>query len=105
MRRKAETGSSSRRGIACPNLPPSHAGSYLEERTFPKLIGPLGGKPSVWAECAFVDPVADLAALVPPDSQALGEEAQDFESLMETVQPLPMGALTFVRERHIARLT
>jgi hypothetical protein len=47
-------------GHCLPNLPPAHLASYIEERTFPNLLAPLGKDPTVWAECLFVDPVADI---------------------------------------------
>ena len=40
-------------------FPPCAAASYVEQRTYRELLGPLGDKPTVWAECLFVDPVAD----------------------------------------------
>ena len=52
-----------------PILPPAHSASYLEERTYQALLGPLGTQPTVWAECRFVDPVADIAVLGPPDDR------------------------------------
>jgi hypothetical protein len=39
------------------------------------LLSPLGAEPHVWAECLFVDPVADLAVLGPVDGQELYDEA------------------------------
>src|SRR5262245_44910083 len=36
---------------------------YEEERTYRKLLAPLGARPSIAAACAFVDPVADIAVL------------------------------------------
>jgi hypothetical protein len=69
-------------------LPPSHPMSYLHERTYPKLLGPLGGEPTVWAECFFVDPIADIAVLGSPDNQALSEEAEAYEKLVEGAAPL-----------------
>src|SRR5215471_15212424 len=41
-----------------PFFPPCHGASYLQERTYENLIGPLGEAPSVWAECLFADPIA-----------------------------------------------
>ncbi len=54
--------------------PAAHGASYTEERTYRDLVGPLGRKRAVCAECLFVDPVADIALLGPPDSQDLGEQ-------------------------------
>jgi hypothetical protein len=49
-----------------PFLPPDDAAYFFEDRVYDKLLGPLGQKPSVWAECLFVDPVSDLAILLAP---------------------------------------
>jgi hypothetical protein len=42
----------------------------------------------VWAECLFVDPIADIAVLGQPDSQALSEEADAYNELIGTLTPL-----------------
>jgi hypothetical protein len=52
-----------------PSFPLCHGASYLEERTYQALLGPLGEKPTVWTECLFVDPIADIAVLGQPDNQ------------------------------------
>jgi hypothetical protein len=64
-----------------PWLPPSHGASYIEERTYQELLGTLGDEPSVWAECVFADPVADLAVLRKPDDQELFDEYIAYEEL------------------------
>lgn len=75
-----------------PTPPPCHGGSYTEERTYAKLLGKLGGsEPTVWAECLFADPIADIAVLGSPDNQALYDEALDYEALTEDVPFLPIG--------------
>jgi hypothetical protein len=66
-----------------PHFPPCHAQSYLQERTYAKLIAPLGKKPTVWAECVFVDPIADIAVLGTPDSQELCEQADEWDALID----------------------
>jgi hypothetical protein len=71
-----------------PNLPPAHPFSYLEERTYQALLGPLGVKPTVWTECLFADPVADIAILDSPDNQALYEQAEAYEALVAAMTPL-----------------
>ena len=81
-----------------PHLPPAHPASYLEERTYAKLVGRLGAEPTVWAECVFVDPVADLAVLCSPDDQELYGEAEEYDALVESARPLPVGGLEFTRE-------
>jgi Trypsin-like peptidase domain len=63
-----------------PELPPAHRASYLGERTYRNLLGPLGEPPTVWAECVFVDPIADVAVLLPPDDQAWSDEADAYEA-------------------------
>ena len=76
-------------GAHClPHVPPCHGGLYLEERTYPKLLASLGSEPTVWAECLFADPIADIAVLGSPDSQELFEQAEDYEALVESVTPL-----------------
>jgi hypothetical protein len=80
-----------------PALPPPHPGSHTEERTFANLLGPRGESPTVWAECLFVDPVADLAVLCEPDNQVLLDENEAYERLIagrvplaiDSVRPLP----------------
>jgi len=84
-------------------LPPAHGASYSEERIYPSLLGPLGRKSSVPAECIFVDPVADLAVLGPVDGQELYDEAQAYDELVEARDPIPLGSLTFTYRRHEAR--
>jgi hypothetical protein len=71
-----------------PFLPPCHAFSYLEDRTYKALLGLLGQEPTVWAECLFADPVADIAVLGEPDSQELSEQWDAFEALVMAVTPL-----------------
>jgi hypothetical protein len=77
-----------------PHLPLPHPGSYTEERTYPQLLGPLGVAPVVSAQCLFADPIADLAVLCQPDSQAFVDEAITFEDLVENRPALQIGALT-----------
>jgi hypothetical protein len=77
-------------------LPPPHDASHADERTYARLVGALGEEPAVWAECVFVDPVADLAVLAAPDDQVLWEEAGTYATLVEAAAPLPLGYLDFV---------
>jgi hypothetical protein len=70
-------------------LPPAHPFSYLQERTYANLLGPLGkAKPQVWAQCLFADPLADIAVLGSPDGQELYEQSQAYEQLVDAVTPL-----------------
>ena len=53
-------------------LPPAHKMSH-EERIYPFLLARIGGAEAiVEAQCLFVDPIANIAALGPP-----GEEGSD----------------------------
>ena len=76
-----------------PHLPPPHPRSSFEQRTYSKLLGPLGRTPSVWAECLFVDPIADLAVLGEPDRQAFPPEMTAYEDLVASRSSLHIGTL------------
>lgn len=69
-------------------LPPSHGASYSHERTYAKLLGPLGSTPTLEVECLFVDPIADIAVLGSPDNQVRCDEATAYEELVDSVEPL-----------------
>jgi hypothetical protein len=52
--------------------PPGRQKSLWEE-TLQDVLGRLGrARPRIWAECLFVDQVADIVVLGSPDNQALG---------------------------------
>ena len=74
---------------ALPFLPSSDACSYKKDRTY-RLLGPLRKKPTVWAECLFVDPIADIAVLGAPDNLDLPNEANEYDDLMKSAIPLPI---------------
>jgi Trypsin-like peptidase domain len=82
-------------GHCLPFFPPCHGLSYLEERTYPALLGSIGdAPPTIWAECLFVDPIADVAVLCGPDSQALYEEAEKYEELTDELPVIKIRAAT-----------
>src|SRR5450756_956963 len=58
-----------------PSVPPCHGASLLEDRTYKNLIAPLSDQPSVWCECLFLDPIADIAVLCLPEE--LSKQAAD----------------------------
>ncbi|MPZ58730.1 MAG: hypothetical protein GEU91_20005, partial [Rhizobiales bacterium] len=66
-----------------PHLPPAHPASYLEERTYSNVLGPLNDDLSITAECVFADSVADVAVLGSPDDQVLDDEAEAFDSFVD----------------------
>lgn len=74
-----------------PHPPQMPVYSY-QDTTYGPLLAPLGGEPSVWAECLFFDPVADVAVLGAPDSQALYEECEAYDALLETRRPFAVAA-------------
>jgi hypothetical protein len=76
-----------------PHLPPAHPASYLSERTYEKLLGVVGKTRSVWAECLFADPVADIAVIGSPDNQDLYEQARAYDRLIDAAVALPVAEL------------
>jgi hypothetical protein len=82
-----------------PHLPPAHAMSYTEERTYEGLLGRLGDEPSISAQVLFVDPVADIAILGTPDNQEMWEQAEAYDALVD-IPPVPMAPLEFERKTH-----
>ena len=75
-------------GHCLPFFPPCHPAAYLHEQTYQSLLGPLGAEPTVWAQCLFVDPIADVAVLGSPDNQALYDQADAYEALVAAASPL-----------------
>ena len=73
-----------------PLIPPCGGATFLEERTYKALLGPLGEAPTVCAECRFAEPIGDIAVLGPPDSQALSDENDAYEALLEDLPLLPI---------------
>ncbi|MGA2272753.1 MAG: hypothetical protein ABSH00_04300 [Bryobacteraceae bacterium] len=71
-----------------PRFPPCATISYPEERTYRSLLGPLGKKTTVWAECLFADPIGDIAVLGSPDNQKFIEQAEHYEAMVDEVVPL-----------------
>jgi hypothetical protein len=71
-----------------PFFPPCTSAAYLEEKTYKVLLGPIGRERTVWAECLFADPIADIAILGPPDRQVLSDQAAEYEALVESATPL-----------------
>jgi S1-C subfamily serine protease len=77
-------------GHCLPSLPPANANSDESRRMYAGLLGSLGEKPTVCAECVFVDPIADIAVLGAPDEYSLFHEAEEYRELMESAVPLPI---------------
>lgn len=75
-----------------PFLPTPHLARYLPEEIYPDLIGPLGAEPDITAACVFVDPMADIAVLGPPDNQAMSDECDQYEAFLSTLPPFDIAA-------------
>jgi hypothetical protein len=80
-------------------LPDPQPARYSSEITYQDFIGPLGEPRHVWAECVFMDPIADIAVFGSPYNPALWEEAQAYEALTEQATPFRIGKLRFSRQR------
>ena len=70
-------------GHCLPVVPPCYGFSSPAERTYEKLLARLGEQPSVWCECLFIDPIADIAILGSPDSQEWSDQADKYKALVE----------------------
>jgi hypothetical protein len=74
----------------CLPIVPDPLGVRVGEEVFENLLGPLGGENTVWAQCLYVDPIADAAVLHyvrgegPDRSEAYGE-------LVDLLTPLRLG--------------
>jgi hypothetical protein len=71
-----------------PHFPPAHPAAYTEEITYRALLGPLGGKRTVWAECLFVELMADIAVLGHPDHPDLTDQADAYDRLLGGMEAL-----------------
>ena len=86
-------------GHCLPKMPPCLSFAFEEERTYPALLGPLDNDPTVWAECVFFDPIADLAVLAAPDGQDFYEESIAYDALVDAAIPLAIGKVPLTRRR------
>ena len=77
-----------------PLIPIAYSASWIEDRTYKDLLSPLGELPHIWAECLFVNPVADLALLGEPDDQALFKQSNAYTSFVESLVPLLVGGVS-----------
>ena len=74
-----------------PHLP---ATFRVDQRTYPRLLGALGqSRPSIWAECLFVDPVTDVAVLGAPDDTNPRDEWLAYRDLIDARPALPISKL------------
>ena len=85
-----------------PFFPEPHPAAFTEERTYKRLLGPLGAEPTVMAELLFADPIADIAALGAPDGQVFGKEVDAYEALVAAARPLTIAEAPPQRGYHAA---
>jgi hypothetical protein len=78
-------------GHCLPFMPPCMNFSGPGEKTYGKLIGPIGKEPTICAECIFVDPISDLAILAAPDGQDLYDEHEAYERFVEPLVGFSVG--------------
>ncbi len=71
----------------CLPHPPKMPCYSYQETTYAKLLARLGEEPSVWTQCLFFDPVADVAVLGEPDNQELPDEWDAYHALTGQRKP------------------
>ncbi len=72
-------------------MPKPHAWGDVD-RVYQNLLGTLDTRnTTVWAECVFADPVADIAVLGPVDNQELFHEAAAYDAFVENAPVLRIG--------------
>lgn len=79
-------------GHCLPKMPPCMNFSDLGERTYRHLLGPIGRRRTITAECLFVDPISDLAVLGASDDQDLSKEHDAYQRFMEPLTAFSIGA-------------
>ena len=89
-----------------PQMPGPDPGQEYVAYTYKDLLAPLGAEPSVWCECLFVDPIADITILGAPDYEVLSEQAGAYQELVAAAIPLavaepPPSTLPPVPEGHM----
>jgi hypothetical protein len=70
-----------------PFLPPAQSFFEYKERTYGPLLARFGDQPCAWAVCRFVDPIADIAVLGPPDNP----HADEYKAVTATATALSIG--------------
>jgi Trypsin-like peptidase domain len=64
--------------------PSPHLANSVNELTFPRIIGPLGSKGTIWAELCALSLTDDLAVFTEPDGQELCSQNDEYEQFTET---------------------
>src|SRR5262249_45534809 len=57
-----------------------------------RRLGHLGErkKPTVWGECCFIDPIADIAVLQQPDPEVFCEHSEEWDAMVDQTTPFPL---------------
>jgi hypothetical protein len=69
--------------------PSPHLANGVDELTFPRIMGPLGSKRTIWAELCVLSLTDDLAVFTEPDGQELSDRHFEYERF--TATPIPVG--------------
>jgi hypothetical protein len=80
-------------GHCLPTFPPCASITHVSERIYRSILGRLGETPTIWAQCLFVDPIADIALLGYPDNQEFPRHANAFESWVGDAVPFSVTEL------------
>ena len=65
-----------------------------EDVPYKAILGPFGRRrPTVWAQCIFVDPISDLALLAEADNQTYSAEAEKFSTLTDERPKIQIASL------------
>jgi hypothetical protein len=76
------------------HLPAPMSFSQAREKTYSEFLGPLGtSRPSIMAECLFVDPTTDIAVFGGPDgqtSQEFDDASRAFDKFIHKTKTLSM---------------
>jgi hypothetical protein len=75
-----------------PFVPPPHPARNPNEYIYKNLIRPLDRKRMVWAECLFVDTMADIALLGAPDNMELYKQYQGYGRVIDGIEPIAISA-------------
>jgi hypothetical protein len=74
-----------------PDWPPEHACPSSWDKTYPLLGNLDGSKSGVYAECLYVNPVADIAVLGCPDEQEPNYDPDLYHELTDDAPVLQIG--------------
>ena len=74
----------------CLQMPGRFACIHDEQRVYANVIGKLGEPKTIWAECAFVDSVNDIAVLTEPEVSSVPGEWESYMAFVGAIEPLSL---------------